>query len=472
MALNDLPAAIQSAIQTGFLERRFTQALRAKLGFRAIADREDFMAGIGETITKTRVGLLPAVTTPMAPAQVTDFTSGLTPQNYSVEQYTLAVAQYPGVLMLNVATARVAIDDLFLQNAYVLGEQAVRSVDTLAQRALYDAYMGGNTRVRTTLGSPATTVAVDDVRGFFITMNSQNVPVPVSSTNTLTVVVGADTYTLTGCVADGVAPATLNPWMSNLTFSGTGSNTSTTPGGYSGTLTFSTNVSTTDGTAGNAVQSAVAPVVIRPSNATTGVMASTTAAINASNDVNSGRVTMQMILQAKATMATNAVPRAAATGNFIYYADPLQLTGLYQDPAFQRFFIGKPDTPEYRKGIVAELLECDIVETNMAPMQALSSVGVVHRGILCGQGALVEGVFTRAAMAEAVKVDDAGGLLTVVDDIAHITREPIDALKQVVTQAWSYIGGFVAPTDVTTNPSTIPTANNSALKRAIMIESL
>ena len=48
----------------------------------------------------------------------------------------------------------------------------------------------------------------------------------------------------------------------------------------------------------------------------------------------------------------------------------------------------------------------------------------------------------------------------------------IDALKQVVTQSWSYIGGFVAPTDTTTNPNTIPTASNAALKRAIILESL
>jgi hypothetical protein len=76
MTFDDLPAPIQAAIQTGFLERRFRNALRAKLGFRAIADKEPFTAGIGETITKTRAGLLPAITTPMAPAQVQDITSG------------------------------------------------------------------------------------------------------------------------------------------------------------------------------------------------------------------------------------------------------------------------------------------------------------------------------------------------------------------------------------------------------------
>ena len=474
MALNDLPSAIQSVIQTGFLERKFNQALRAKLGFRAIADREPFGAGIGESITKTRTGLLAAVTSPMAPAAVTDITSGLTNQNYAVEQYTLGVAQYAAPMMLNVATARVAIDDLFLRNAYTLGEQAYRSVDTLAQRALYDMYMGGNTRVTTTLGSAGTAVHVDDVRGFFMTLNSQGVPVAVSSSNTLAVTVGSDTYTLTGVVADGTAPTTVNPWMSNLSFSGSSSNSSTAPGGYSGTLTFSGNVTVADATAYNAVTASVAPVVLRPSLASSNVMAATTYGISSANDINNGKLTMQMILQAKATMSANGVPPVAAAGNYVLYADPLQMTGLYQDPAFQFFFRGKPESPEYRRGLIAELLGVAIVESNLNPVQtnlAGTVGGNVRRAVLCGQGALVEGVFTREGYAAANGVDD-GELTTVVDDIAHVTREPIDALKQVVTQSWSYIGGFVAPTDTTTNPNTIPTASNAALKRAIILESL
>lgn len=472
MSINDLPTALQSVIQQGYLERRFQQALRAKLGFRAIADREPFKAGIGETVTKTRVGLLAANTTPMAPASVTDFTSGLTNVNYSVEQYTLGVAQYAVPMMLNVATAQVAIDDLYLQNAYALGENASRSVDMLAQKALFDQYMGGNTRVTTTLGAAGTTIHVDDVRGFFMTLNSQGQPVPVSSSNTLSVVVNADVYTLTAVIADGAAPATINPWLANLAFSGSSSNSSTTPGGFSGTLTFSGNVTVADGTLGNAVISATAPSIMRPSVAATGVMAPTTAAISQSNDINNGQLTMQMILTAKAQLSANGVQPVSAAGNYILYADPVHLTGLYKDPAFQFFFRGKPDTPEYKRGVVAELLQCAIVETNLNPVQTLTGVGTVRRAILTGQGALVEGTFSRTAYGEAMKVDDADGMVTIVDDIAHVTREPLDTLKQVVTQSWSYIGGFVAPTDVTTNPNTIPTATNAAYKRASIIESL
>jgi len=315
MTINSLPSSLQSVIQTGFLERRFNQALRAKLGFRAIADREPFMAGIGETITKTRTGLLNAVTTPMAVAATTDITSGLTNQNYAVEQYILGIAQYAAPMQLNIATSQVAIADLYLQNAFNLGEQASRSVDTLAQRALFAGYMGGNTRVTATLGSAGVAVQVDDIRGFFQTTNSAGQPVAVSSGNTMSVLVGSDLYTLTGAVADGTAPATINPWLALMTFSGSGSNTTTAPGGYSGVLTFSTNVTTADATITNAVIGAVAPQVMRPSTVSGNVMAATTAAISQSTDINNAQLTMQMILTAKATMSANAVQPVSETGN-------------------------------------------------------------------------------------------------------------------------------------------------------------
>jgi hypothetical protein len=453
MSFNNLPAAIQSVIQLNYLKHQFELPLKAKLGFRSIADREPFMANVGETITKTRTGLLPAITTPISPAANSDITSGLTPQNYAVEQYILAVGQYAGNMMLNIATSRVAIDNLYLRNAYTLGEQAFRSVDTLAQQTLFNAYMGGNTRVRVTLGSPGTTVSVDDIRGFQNTLNSAGQVVAVSSGNPISVTIGADIYSCTGSAADG-------------------SNVSTTPGGISGTLTLSTNVTVLDGTAGNTVQSALAPYVVRPSTTSGNVMAGNSSLISATSDINSGKLTMGMILNAKATMSANSVPVVDETGMYHMYLDPLQATGLYSDPAFQQFFRGQVTTEEYRQGVVAELLGVRLQETNLNPVQTLAGVGTVRRGMLVGQGALVEGVFTNEAYAQNLEGVDDEAMIEIIDDIAHITREPLDALKQVVTQTWSYMGGFTVPTDTTTNPNTIPTASNAAYKRGILLESL
>ena len=453
MAINNLPASIQSVIQQNFLERAFQESLRAKLGFRSIADREPFAAGIGETITKTRTGLLPAITTPMSPAANSDFTSGLTAQNYAVEQYSLAIAQYPGVLQLNLATARVAIASLFLRNVVTLGEQAFRSVDVLAQQALFNTYLGGNSRVRVTLGAAGVTISVDDIRGFQNTLNAAGQVVPISTAFPVNVTVGADVYSLTGSAADGT-------------------NVSTAPGGISGTLTFASAVTVADGTAAQPVVSAVAPYVIRPSTSSGNVMASATTGIAAANDYNAGKITMDMILTAKATMSANGVQPVDESGMFHFYADPMQIKGLFSDSAFQLLFRGGANTEEYRKGVVADILGVQLIETNLNPVQSLAGVGTVRRGILVGQGALVEGVFTNEAYSAANGGKEDDGSVVVVDGIAMITREPLDALQQVITQSWSYIGGFAVPSDTTANPNTIPTANNSAFKRGIMLESL
>ncbi len=52
MGIQNFPAALQPIIQQGFLEREFEQALHSRLGYRAVADREEFAVGIGETLTK------------------------------------------------------------------------------------------------------------------------------------------------------------------------------------------------------------------------------------------------------------------------------------------------------------------------------------------------------------------------------------------------------------------------------------
>jgi len=61
-------------------------------------------------------------------------------------------------------------------------------------------------------------------------------------------------------------------------------------------------------------------------------------------------------------------------------------------------------------------------------------------------------------------------IIAIVDGVAMVTREPLDRLQQIIAQSWYWIGGFCAPTDTTTNSTTIPTASNAAYKRAVMIE--
>ena len=437
MAIANFPAALQPIIQQNFLQREFQNGLRSRLGFRAIADREPFPNKIGETITKTRRGLKAPVTTPLDPSTNTNLDNGLTAAGWAVEQYTLSINMYGDTIDLNTVTQGVGIARQFLANAEVNGVQAATSLDRLARNKLYDAYLGGNTRVTATLGAPATTVAVDDIRGFQYVM-SNGVLVPTSVSHPLTVVIGATSYTCSGATADG-------------------SNVSTAPNGISGTLTTTGNVSTTNGTAGNKVIAGTAPAVIfsGTSNYTTADIAAT------------DYLTMQNINKAVSTLRSNNIPTVG--GLYNVYLDDAQLLGLFRDDDFKLLYRGAYASEVYQSGQIIELMGVRFIPTNEAPQQSLTGVAI-HRAIVCGMGALVEGDYTDMGYSEAIP-DSEKGLIEMVDDVCMVTREPLDRLKQIIGQSWYWIGGFCVPSDVTANTNIIPTATNSYYKRGVVIES-
>jgi hypothetical protein len=441
MAIQNFPAALQPIIQQGFLQREFQDQIESLIGFRQIARREMFPNKIGETITKTRPGLKAPVTTPITPASNTNLDNGLSPSTWTVEQYALSIAMYGDSIDLNTVTNRVGIVEQFLQNAKTNGIQAAQSLDRLARNALFNAYMGGNTRVRVTLGAPALTISVDDIRGFQ-TVIVNGVPTAVSSGNPMTVTVGSNTYSLTGSVADG----------SNIS-------TAIAAGGISGTLTFAGNVTVADGTALNAVTAynagtGVGPFMLRPNGRS-----------NTSAIVGTDLLTMGNVLDGVAYLRRNGVP--TKNGMYNLYLDPVSARQFFADPDFKQLFQGATAAAkEFRMGRVVELVDVRVIPTTESYVQTLSGV-TVRRPILVGDEALVEGDFEGMA-AEDLAGDNAE--IDIVDDIVHVTREPLDRLQQIIAQSWYWIGGFVAPTDFTVNPTIVPTASASYLKRAVVFE--
>ena len=437
MGISNFPAILQPIIQQGFLEREFQQAMTSRLGYRACADRQEFAVGIGETLTKTRAGLKPSVTQPVPAATNTNLDNGLVPTGWGVEQYTITINHYAATTDLNMVTSRVGIAGQFLQNAAINGEQAARSLDELARNALFAPYFGGNTRVRTSISSAGPTVAVDDIRGFTASFVN-GVQMPVGGSTMLTVTVGAGMHSLIGTTADSI-------------------NVSTTPGGISGTLTFADNVSTADGAMGSAVQAANASVIIRPN------ARSTTAGLLATDTL-----TMGGLLDAVSKLRMNAVPEI--DGAYNCYLDPVSSRQLFADPDFRQLFQGATSANQvFRNGMVNDFLGLRFVPTTEAYVQAHPTLAgaVVRRPIIVGQGALIEGDF--AGMAES-DIAPSDSIVSVVDGIAMVTREPIDRLQQIIAQSWYWIGGFCAPSDTMTNPMVVPTATNASYKRAVMVE--
>lgn len=439
MAIQNFPTALQPIIQQNMLEREFQDQIQSLIGFRAIARREQFPNKIGETVTKTRPGLKAPVTTPMTPSANTNLDNGLTPSTWTVEQYTLSIAMYGDTIDLNTVTNRVGIVEQFLQNAKTNGIQAAQSLDRLARNALFNAYMGGNTRVRVTLGAPALTISVDDIRGFqYVFVNG--VLTAVSGGNTMQVTVNANVYTLTGATADG-------------------SNVSTAPGGISGTLTFSGNVTVADGTLNNTVTAynsgaGVAPFILRPNGRG-----------NTSAIVGTDLLTMGNVLDGVAYLRRNGVP--TVNGMYNLYLDPVSARQFFADPDFKQLFQGATAAvKEFRMGRVVELVDVRVIPTTEAFVQTLGTV-TVRRPILVGDEALVEGDF--AGMGQTDTPDD-NAIIDMVDGIVQVTREPLDRLQQIIAQSWYWIGGFTAPTDQTVNTNIVPTASASYYKRGLVIE--
>lgn len=152
------------------------------------------------------------------------------------------------------------------------------------------------------------------------------------------------------------------------------------------------------------------------------------------------------------------------------YLDPVSARQLFADPDFKQLFMGATSANQvFRQGMVNGFLGLRFIPTTEAFVQAHPSItGLnVRRPIICGQGALIEGDYAGISASDVAPKDS---IVHVVDGVAMVTREPIDRLQQIIAQSWYWIGGFCTPSDITTNPTTIPTATNATYKRAVMVE--
>ncbi|MEJ0047577.1 MAG: hypothetical protein WDN04_16715 [Rhodospirillales bacterium] len=86
---------------------------------------------------------------------------------------------------------------------------------------------------------------------------------------------------------------------------------------------------------------------------------------------------------------------------------------------------------------------------------------MIRRPIVVGQGALIEGDFAGMAADDVAPRDS---IVSLVDGVCMVTREPIDRLQQIIAQSWYWIGGFCAPSDTTTNSLVLPTATQCKLQ--------
>ena len=453
--ITNFNAAIAAAEQQGFLARSAEEGLDSNLAWRRMATREVIPAGIGDTYTHTRKGRLAPITSPSSPQASMSLDDGLSPGQFTVEQYTLTMYDYQSASGdIDAVQNQAGIFDQILAVARNSGVQAAQSKERVARNAFYGAYLSGNSRVRVDIGTSSTTTChVDDVRGF------QNVLVngvvtAVSVSNPMTV-------TETAVTSGGVTQS--------LTVTGVsvdGTNKSTTPNGISGVLTFS---AATAPVGGDQLLAQNMPTIIRPNGRLT------TAQI-----VGGDMLTVQMLLDMKAVLENNGVPMFE-DGFYELVADPTTIRQLFADQDFKVYFAGREQSEDVRKGYVSDLFGIRITPTNEALIQLPTTnsgngyvdtvTNTIGRPMLIGAEAIIEGTFQGLEnYLRNLKMNANVVMAEQVDDTIQLLRQPIDRLGRWYSFAWDWIGGYAIPTDLTATQSIIPTANNALFKRAVVAE--
>jgi hypothetical protein len=237
------------------------------------------------------------------------------------------------------------------------------------------------------------------------------------------------------------------------------SDNGTTSAGVSGTLTFA---SATAPVNGDGLIAANAAPVLRPAGKTATTMLG-------SGDL----LTLSLALDAKTVLRMNAVP-VFPDGTYHMILDDMSMRQLFADQQFMIAYAGQYGSREYMSGQMFTLLGITFIPTTEAYVQASNSTAgvnvTVRRPILIGAESLLQGNFEGLELWLNREGFDPIGNVVLVDGIAQILRPPLDRLQRQVSLAWTWIGDFAVPTDVTCTPAIVPTCNNATFKRCVVIE--
>lgn len=434
MTINNLPGSISHIIQPGWLMRFFDDALYPNLLYRHMYKAMEVPQHLGQVYTFQKKGLLTPVRAALTPPANTDNTSGLSPKVNSYEQYSVTLAQFADAVQTNMLSSGIASVDLYKEAAEDLGKQAGQSLDLLSRQVMFQAYAGGRTYV--TAAVTGTAIAVKDISGFdFVYVNGVRQTTSVSNPHPVTVTESGTPATRN---VTGVTPGALNL------------NSDRIPG----TLTLSASTAVI---IGDSVISNFAPVSIRPN-------AKTTSFNLAGSDV----MTFAVLNAASHTLMSMAVPPHPETGFYHAYLDPFQIQQLVNDGAIQKVYETHEDSAVFQRGAVGVVANCLIFNALQSPNEANEAGVTVRRGIVTGDCA---GYEVRSSLINDWLASNNLSATGYVDFspetyVAMILRTPQDALQQVVTNAWSFIGNWVAATDVL---ATVGGANRY-YRRCVLVE--
>ena len=204
-------------------------------------------------------------------------------------------------------------------------------------------------------------------------------------------------------------------------------------------------------------------------------------------------LTLQDIINAVAILNDNNIP-THGDGNFHHHLGPKAVAQVFSDNAWQRLHESLPDSLAYRKLVIGQQAEClhfrnsespdfrntgTLISSGAGASEVVSSIGAevtnnagVHIGrtIITGESSLMECYIPEADyMTEAGATGKVGnfsvmnnGVFVDTARVRFTMRAPLDRLQQVVSNAWSWSGGFAVPSDQSTT--------GDRFARAIVIE--
>jgi hypothetical protein len=454
-----VPPAVLNLQQQGLLERAFHDGLYPNLAYRAEAMPEEWPANTGQQIFMTRAGLLPTITTPIAPG------NDPSPQSVPFEQWVATLAQFTGTIDTHMPSSTTANANLFLRNLHQLGLQAGQSINQIARNAMFQSYLSGQTTLLAACGSGDTTIQVASVNGFTdVVVPGGNVaPQPVSAAFPLPITVGSGTSAVTA----NVVGFTLN--------------NPSDPNGP-GVLQLAAAIGTAFLIRAT-VKSTYAPIVLR------------SAAGDSIDAIGSADgLTLQQFINAVAFLR-NANVQPHDDGYYHAHISPLGNAQLFADPVFQRLNQSLPEHVIYKEGFIGTisgimffmntespgLLNSGTTTTTGSSGVYAAGIGAevtngsgvnIGRSLVTGKGTVYERYLdesqytteagTTGKIGEFDVVNNSIQVLT--EGIRLVLRAPLDRLQQVVSATWSISTSFPIPSDITAPSGT------QRFKRAVVLE--
>lgn len=412
MTITNLPAALQPLVLSGMLDRTLMDALRPENMWRQLATPNPFPGRVGDSIKKTRRGLMTPNANPIAAGG--DPSAG----SYGLEQFEVTLSRYGdgSLLTTDMIGSQTAIVSQWLQNQQALGIHAGQSLNILCRNKLYTAYRAGNTYA-VGAGTGATALVVADVNGFtHLLVNG--VPTPISATTPLAITIGGTAASVTAV------------------------NTGTK------TLTLAVAATWTDGAA---VVSSLASKVIRA-----GARASENAITT--SDV----ATLSVFLDAVAHLRSNHVP--TINGAYVAKIGAKTERQLFADSDFKQAYQGRGDSPEWRDLSLGRFAGLDWVRDETVSAITVGAV-TVHQPIVLGADALIEAPLEGGLeQVFSAPEQQQGGVVRIIDGVAFINRAPSDPHLSRTTSSWMWLGDFAVPTDAT------DTVTPALYKRGVIVQ--